>query len=364
MKKNKKLQLIQKKIKSYINMSKKNIKKIKTKAKKIKKNNIKILKNNFLYFKIIAAFFVLTIIIIIVFTIFIKNEFVKNIDFIKDKEITININDDLIDNTLFINENSNKIISISVWNTSSKEINTLSTKIRQLDELYCDLLINDFGNEIYPISSSKTVIWAWETNNYIFEINPSTLKDNWFFEIKFDCKENAKRNEKFSNKINIEYKKIYLKNKNILILNTTLEPISKNLSNFYKIYSNNWNKVKYMSSIYISNLKNYKDKDLTNKIVFFSKVENETQDIFKNMYENIIKNENFNYINWYEIIDLTQKNIKSLYFLWDCSNIESKCNPYNSYDNYNIYYNYFSPKLLDNKENNIDYIILIPAKFN
>gem|GEM_PF-4330923 len=44
--------------------------------------------------------------------------------------------------------------------------------------------------------------------------------------------------------------------------------------------------------------------------------------------------------------------------------MEKKCYPYTAYENLNIYYNYFSPKILNNTENNIDYAILIPSQFN
>gem|GEM_PF-5803196 len=57
-------------------------------------------------------------------------------------------------------------------------------------------------------------------------------------EIYLNCAKNLKTNEKYSSKINFDYKKIYLKEKNILILNTTLIPITKEFSNFYNIYSN------------------------------------------------------------------------------------------------------------------------------
>lgn len=367
MKKNKKIQLIQKKINWYIKNGKKNITKFKKIAKSFKTSNKKLLKLNSNNFKIIIWVFIFLIFIFIVSNLLLKREVVKNIDSISNKNTILKLSDNLINNKLYINEESNKLLWVNVTNIWWKDLVILTQDkkiMKKLDTIYCNLNLTDYKNNIQVITSNESTLKRWNNIELFFEINSNIYEPQWNLEINLDCSENWKRNEKYSNKMIIDYKKIHLNEKNILILNTSLNPISKNLSDFYEIYSNNGNKVKFMSSHYKSDLKNYKELDLTNKITFYYKEKPENLDIFKSMFDNISKSDEFNYIKWYEIMELSQKNIKDLYFLWDCENVWKKCNPYTTFDKFNIYYNYFSPKLLDNTENNIDFIILIPAKFD
>lgn len=367
MSKNKRLQNIQKKLKQYISSSKEIIKNTQKNTKKIEKTTTKIWQKSINYFKIIISFLVFLVIVFFVSNSYFKKDVIESIDSKTNKNTIVKINEDLFDNTMYINSDSNKLLSISItniWWESLNLINKQKSPVKKLDVNYCNLTLSDFTKEIDVLTTSETQLNRGETTELFFELNSNDYKDLWIMEISLNCSKNLKPNEKYSNKINFNYKKIFLKEKNILILNTTLNPLAKEFSDFYHIYSNNWNRVKFMSSIFKSDLRSFKDKDLTNKIVFFYKSWIENKDLFKTMFDEIKKIPSFDYINWYETLELNQDNFNSLYFLGDCENMEKKCYPYSNFDNLNIYYNYFSPKILSNNENNIDYTILLPSKFN
>lgn len=367
MNKNKRLQNIQKKLKQYVDNYKKIIRNTKKSTKKIEKTTNKIWLKNMTYFKIIVSTLVFLVVVFFVSNSFLKKDVIETIDSKTNKNTIIKINEKLIDNTLYLNNESHKLLSVSItniWWESINLINETNSTIKKLDINYCSLKLTDYTKELDVLTTNETTLNRWETSELFFELNSNDYNDSWMMEIYLNCSKNLKTNEKYSSKINFDYKKIYLKEKNILLLNTTLIPIAKEFSNFYKIYSNDWNKVKYMSSIFRSDLRSYKDLDLTNKVVFYYKSWLENRDLFKSMYDEIKKIPTLDYINWYEALELNDDNIKKLYFLWDCENMEKKCYPYTDFENLNIYYNYFSPKMLNNAENNIDYTILIPSQFN
>lgn len=357
MNKIKQIKQIKKQIWKQIDKSNKSIKIVKS----IKKGSIKMNLQYKYYFKILLAAFIILFLVFFIFNISLKNNLLHKFDSNTNKNTILKIEEKLIDNTLYLS-NSMQKFELSIANIWSKQITIITEEnnsLKKLNNIYCELNLNDFENIYKWKIIEKETIVKNDISRVFFEIDSSKLKDNWYLEITLNCSENSKINEKYSNKLNFEYKKLQTKDKNILILNTTLKPISQSFIDIYNIYNQNWNTLKYMSSIFRSNLTNLKEKDLKNKVLIYYKKWNNEDIFFKNIVNEIKKIDEFNYIEWYETLELNYNNLNKLYFLWDCEKEEKKCNPYLNFDNLWIYYNYFSPKILLNEKNNIDYIIVL-----
>lgn len=357
MNKTKQIKQIKKQIWKQIDKSNKSIKIVKS----IKKGSIKMNLQYKYYFKILLAVFIILFLVFFIFNISLKNNLLHKFDSNTNKNTILKIEEKLIDNTLYLS-NSMQKFELSIANIWSKQITIITEEnnsLKKLNNIYCELNLNDFENIYKWKIIEKETIVKNDISRVFFEIDSSKLKDNWYLEITLNCSENSKINEKYSNKLNFEYKKLQTKDKNILILNTTLKPISQSFIDIYNIYNQNWNTLKYMSSIFRSNLTNLKEKDLKNKVLIYYKKWNNEDIFFKNIVNEIKKIDEFNYIEWYETLELNYNNLNKLYFLWDCEKEEKKCNPYLNFDNLWIYYNYFSPKILLNEKNNIDYIIVL-----
>lgn len=357
MNKTKQIKQIKKQIWKQIDKSNKSIKIVKS----IKKGSIKMNLQYKYYFKILLAVFIILFLVFFIYNISLKNNLLHKFDSNTNKNTILKIEEKLIDNTLYLS-NSMQKLELSIANIWSKQITIITEEnnsLKKLNNIYCELNLNDFENTYKWKIIEKETIVKNDISRVFFEIDSSKLKDNWYLEITLNCSENSKINEKYSNKLNFEYKKLQTKDKNILILNTTLKPISQSFIDIYNIYNQNWNTLKYMSSIFRSNLTNLKEKDLKNKVLIYYKKWNNEDIFFKNIVNEIKKIDEFNYIEWYETLELNYNNLNKLYFLWDCEKEEKKCNPYLNFDNLWIYYNYFSPKILLNEKNNIDYIIVL-----
>lgn len=357
MNKTKQIKQIKKQIWKQIDKSNKSIKIVKS----IKKGSIKMNLQYKYYFKILLAVFIILFLVFFIYNISLKNNLLHKFDSNTNKNTILKIEEKLIDNTLYLS-NSMQKLELSIANIWSKQITIITEEnnsLKKLNNIYCELNLNDFENIYKWKIIEKETIVKNDISRVFFEIDSSKLKDNWYLEITLNCSENSKINEKYSNKLNFEYKKLQTKDKNILILNTTLKPISQSFIDIYNIYNQNWNTLKYMSSIFRSNLTNLKEKDLKNKVLIYYKKWNNEDIFFKNIVNEIKKIDEFNYIEWYETLELNYNNLNKLYFLWDCEKEEKKCNPYLNFDNLWIYYNYFSPKILLNEKNNIDYIIVL-----
>lgn len=357
MNKTKQIKQIKKQIWKQIDKSNKSIKIVKS----IKKGSIKMNLQYKYYFKILLAVFIILFLVFFIYNISLKNNLLHKFDSNTNKNTILKIEEKLIDNTLYLS-NSMQKLELSIANIWSKQITIITEEnnsLKKINNIYCELNLNDFENTYKWKIIEKETIVKNDISRVFFEIDSSKLKDNWYLEITLNCSENSKINEKYSNKLNFEYKKLQTKDKNILILNTTLKPISQSFIDIYNIYNQNWNTLKYMSSIFRSNLTNLKEKDLKNKVLIYYKKWNNEDIFFKNIVNEIKKIDEFNYIEWYETLELNYNNLNKLYFLWDCEKEEKKCNPYLNFDNLWIYYNYFSPKILLNEKNNIDYIIVL-----
>lgn len=360
MNKTKQIKEIKKKINKQINKSNESIKLVKS----IKKWNYKISEENKYYFNILLVFFLVLFLIFFIYNVWIKNNLLDKFDSSTNKNTILKLEEKLIENTIYLSNAIDKI-ELNVWNIWGKDINIINPwNKKNRNDIYCDLSLNDFENKYFPEIVEISKINKNEISKVFFQIDSSKLKENWYIEIELNCSQNWKTYEKYSNKINFEYKKLTTKDKNILILNATLKPISQSFINIYNIYNLNWNSVKYMSSVYKSDLKNFNEKDLKNKIAIYYKKWLEDENLFKNMFSEIKKIDDFSYFTWYEIFELNYNNLNKLYFLWNCEDMENKCIPYLSYENLWIYYNYFSSKMLLNEKNNIDYIIVLGDKYN
>ncbi|NVP17673.1 hypothetical protein HUU51_03055 [Candidatus Gracilibacteria bacterium] len=360
MNKTKQIKQIKKQIGKQIDKSNKSIKIVKS----IKKGSIKMNLQYKYYFKILLAVFIILFLVFFIFNISLKNNLLHKFDSNTNKNTILKIEEKLIDNTLYLS-NSMQKFELSIANIGSKQITIITEEnnsLKKLNNIYCELNLNDFENIYKGKIIEKETIVKNDISRVFFEIDSSKLKDNGYLEITLNCSENSKINEKYSNKLNFEYKKLQTKDKNILILNTTLKPISQSFIDIYNIYNQNGNTLKYMSSIFRSNLTNLKEKDLKNKVLIYYKKGNNEDIFFKNIVNEIKKIDEFNYIEGYETLELNYNNLNKLYFLGDCEKEEKKCNPYLNFDNLGIYYNYFSPKILLNEKNNIDYIIVLGDK--
>lgn len=364
MNKIKRLQEIQKRIKQYLEKYKNLLRNNKKTNKKIQKNTSKVITQNKQYFKVTVFFLIFLFLTSIISLIYLKSNIINIIEAKTDKNTIIKVNEDLINNKIYVTDWIDKLLSISITNIWTEDINIVNKDfVSNSNITNCDLKLSDYINEISSIDLIETKVKKWETNEFKFLLKNNKYNDSWILEVSLNCNKNKKNNEKYSNKININYEKNVISNKNILILNTTLKPIVEDFSEFNKLYSNLWNKIKYMSSVYESDLKNYKQLDLKNKIVFYHKDWLKNNDFFIKSYNEIKKIKSLSYINWYEILELNKKNLNYLYLLWNCENLEKKCNPYKNFDNLNLYYNYFSPKMTINSDSNIDYMILIPSNY-
>gem|GEM_PF-4368044 len=116
MNKNKRLQNIQKKLKQYVDNYKKIIKNTKKSTKKIEKTTNKIWLKNMTYFKIIVSTLVFLVVVFFVSNSFLKKDVIETIDSKTNKNTIIKINEKLIDNTLYLNNESHKLLSVSITN--------------------------------------------------------------------------------------------------------------------------------------------------------------------------------------------------------------------------------------------------------
>ena len=136
MNKNKRLQNIQKKLKQYVDNYKKIIRNTKKSTKKIEKTTNKIWLKNMTYFKIIVSTLVFLVVVFFVSNSFLKKDVIETIDSKTNKNTIIKINEKLIDNTLYLNNESHKLLSVSItniWWESINLINETNSTIKKLD---------------------------------------------------------------------------------------------------------------------------------------------------------------------------------------------------------------------------------------
>lgn len=298
--------------------------------------------------------------------------------------LTLQSNNKLSFNLKVLNEDYENKFYIYNW-----ENKDLKISIKNIWDHSVKLVqdVNEWENsswvDIYCIPDWKTTkesllfdiqwwidLMKWKEIEIDFKTNNIDFEDNWFINIALECYNKSKSELLWKqpitywNTLQIEYKKILLQNKKILFLNTSVNPVASSLSDLTTELQRNWNTFKFMTSNYKVDFKQFKTKDLSNKITFLYKEWEYNESIFNHLFKEIKKKEEFNYLKEYTSLELSSNMLRWFSFLWDCIKLwYSKCKPYPSYDNMEIYYNYFSPQMLDVKNSYIDYIIVIPIEY-